>query len=63
MGWNMSARKTHKFKRPFDDSGLPISNLSAERIEEIEKIALPRLQEAFEKLREEKLHLFKSSKK
>lgn len=56
-------KKNHKFKKPFDDSDLPVSNLSAERIEEIEKIALPKLQEAFEKLRNEKPQLFTSAKK
>jgi len=59
----MSAKKSHSFKASFDDSDLPVNNLSPERMEEIETLMVPRLKEAFEKLRKEKPHLFKSSKK
>jgi hypothetical protein len=37
--------------------------MSAKRMEAIEKLMMPRLTEAFEKLREEKPHLFKSKAK
>jgi hypothetical protein len=59
----MSEKKPHNFKRPFNDSNLPINDLSVERTEEIEKLVIPRLTEAFKKLRQEKPHLFKSSSK
>lgn len=59
----MSEKKSHTFKEPFDDSNLPINNLTSERMEEIEKLMLPRLTEAFKKLRKEKPHLFKSTGK
>lgn len=57
----MSEEKAHKCK-PFDDSGLPVNSLTVERIEEIEKLVVPRLDEAFDKLRKKKPHLFKSPK-
>jgi hypothetical protein len=44
----------------FDDRNLPINTLSVEETERIEKIAMPLLKEALEKLRLEKPHLFKS---
>jgi hypothetical protein len=59
----MSGKKSHNFKSPFDDSNLPLNDLSVERTEEIEKLVLPRLNEAFKKLHQEKPHLFKASKK
>lgn len=59
----MSAKKSHSFKAPFDDSDLPINNLTPDRMEEIEALMMPRLKDAFEKLRKEKPHLFKSPKK
>lgn len=59
----MFAKRTHKFKKTFDASDLPTSDLSGERIEQIEKIVAPKLRAAFDKLRQEKPHLVKSSKK
>jgi hypothetical protein len=47
----------------FDDRSLPVSNLSAQRIEEIEKILMPGFLEQLEKLKQEKPHLFKSHSK
>jgi len=48
---------------PFDDRKLPVNDLSVERIEELEKIIFPKLKEAFNKLRLEQPHLFKSLSK
>jgi hypothetical protein len=47
----------------FDDSNLPVNDLSVKRIEEIEKVAMPLLNEMLDKLSQEQPHLFKSSKK
>lgn len=58
----MSEREPHNFKAPFDGRDLPINNLSPERMEEIETLMMPRLKDAFAKLRKEKPHLFKSEK-
>jgi hypothetical protein len=46
--------KSRKPKKPFDDSDLPYFPLSQERIDEIENLVLPKLQEAFERFRKEK---------
>jgi hypothetical protein len=59
----MSEKDTNNFKSPFDDSDLPINDLSVERTEEIEKMVMPLLLEAAKKLRKEKPHLFKSTNK
>lgn len=45
----------------FDDRNLPHNTLSVKRVEEIERILMPRLLEALEKLRLEKPHLFPSA--
>ena len=46
----------------FDDTMLPVNRITAERSEQIEKILMPRLEKALDKLRIEKPHLFKSTK-
>ena len=45
----------------FDDRNLPHNTLSVKRVEEIERILMPRLLEALEKLRLEEPHLFPSA--
>jgi len=45
----------------FDDSKLPNNDLTTQRTEEIEKLVMPRLEEAFKKLRSKKPHLFKNN--
>jgi len=55
----MAVKKSHKFKEPFDDRGMPVNDLSLERSEQIEKLAMPLLEEAFKKLKTEQPHLFK----
>ena len=59
----MSAKTPYNFKSAFDDRSLPNNDLSAKRIEEIEKVIMPDLIESIEKLRQDKPHLFKTSKK
>jgi len=56
----MSEKKSIDFRSAFDDRALPISDLSAEKIEAVEKIVMPELLERLEKLRHEKPHLFRS---
>lgn len=58
----MFAKKSHSLKAAFDDSDLPVNNLTPERMEEIERLMMPRLKDALEKLRREKPHLFKLPK-
>jgi len=58
----MSAKKPRKLRQPFDDSYLPVNDLSPERVDQIEKIVLPRLDAAFQKLREERPELFRAKK-
>lgn len=48
-----------KIKRPFNDSDLPLNDLSIERTEEIERLVLPRIKKAAKRLRKEKPHLFR----
>lgn len=55
----MSGKKPYDFRTAFDDSKLPVNDLSIERMEEIEKLATPLLKEAAEKLWKEQPHLFK----
>ena len=57
----MSEKNIPKYnpKTAFDDSKLPINNLSTKRQLEIEKSGTPHFQEALEKLKQEKPHLFK----
>jgi hypothetical protein len=57
----MLEKSQYDFKNPFDDKDLPINNLSAERMDEIERLVVPKMKEAFNKLRQEQPHLFKSS--
>lgn len=46
----------------FDDSMLPVNRMTAERMEEIDHILAPRLDEALAQLRIEKPHLFQKQK-
>lgn len=48
-----------KAKLNFDDSTLPVNNLTPERMEEIEELMMPRLKQAFKELRKVKPYLFK----
>ena len=59
----MSEKKPYDFRSAFDDRGMLVNDLSAERIMEIEKILLPGIVEQLEKLRLEKPQLFTSPKK
>lgn len=61
MASNMKDKKQYDFKSAFDDRNLPVNDLSTERIEEIEKIAMPRIKQILEKLRKEKPDLFQST--
>ena len=53
----------HKSYFTFDGHKISVNNLTVERSEEIEKVVMPLLTEMLDKLRQEKPHLFKSSKK
>ncbi len=49
----MAGKKSTLSKVPLKDTDLPVNNLSPDRIEEIEKKAVPRMMEALEKLKKE----------
>ncbi len=59
----MSEKNTYDPASAFDDRGFPKgkNTLSVKRAEEIERILMPRLLEALEKLRLEEPHLFPSA--
>lgn len=53
--------KTTSKKLNFDDSNLPVNNLTPKRISHIEKIAMPLLSGMIEKLRAEQPELFRNN--
>ncbi len=57
----MPRKKSYNFKSAFDDRSLPVNDLSAQRMEEIEKALMPELLIKLKRLREEKPSLFKAS--
>ena len=53
-------KSTYNFRTAFDDRKLPTNNMTAERMLQIDKVAMPLLEEMLDKLRQEQPHLFKS---
>ncbi|MFM9840978.1 MAG: hypothetical protein ACKVOQ_22110 [Cyclobacteriaceae bacterium] len=56
----MSEKKSYNFKSAFDDRSLPVNDLSAERMAEIEKALMPELLSKLNRLREKKPSLFRT---
>ena len=57
----MRGKSTKRAKLNFDDSNLPVNNLTPKRIAEIEKLAMPLLDGMLEKLRQEQPELFRDN--